>query len=145
VTDDGTEDAGSSKTHAARHRRRLVNGAVAVYWMAMFVGTHIPNPEAIIGPEVSDKLLHFVAYFVLMMLLAGRERLLNARWPAIRKLGGCLLLVTVYATLDELLQAVPGINRHADLYDALADVCGACAAAVLAFLGGSLAGRQKPR
>ena len=141
VTESGVEKTGIPEAHTGKYRRRLANGAVVSYWLAMFVGTHIPNPEAIIGPEVSDKLLHFAAYFVLMTLLAGRERLLNARWPAARALGCCLLLVTGYAAIDELLQAVPGINRHADLYDALADFAGAFAAAVLFFIGGSLASR----
>ena len=145
MTESGAELTGSPETHTGKSRRWLANGAVAGYWLAMFVGTHIPNPEAIIGPEVSDKLLHFVAYFVLMTLLAGRERLLSVRWPAGRKLGHLLLLVTAYAATDELLQAVPGINRHADLYDALADFAGAFAAAILVFIWGSLASRGSSR
>lgn len=116
-------------------RRRLINGCVAAYWFAMFVGTHIPNPEVIIGPEVSDKLLHFVAYFVLMTLLIGRLRLLDSQWPTGQQLVRLLLLVGAYAAVDELLQAVPGINRHADVRDAVADIAGAVAAGAVAALG----------
>ncbi len=145
VTEVRAEKTDIPETQRGKHRRRLANGAVAGYWLAMFVGTHIPNPEAIIGPEVSDKLLHFVAYFVLMGLFAGRERLLGARWPAGRTLGRWLLLLTAYAAIDELLQAVPGINRHADLYDALADMAGAFVASILVFVWSSLANRGLSR
>ena len=141
MTEVRTENTEAPETQTGRRRQQFANGVVAGYWLAMFVGTHIPNPEAIIGPEVSDKLLHFAAYFVLMALLAGRERLLNAQWPASQKLGRWLLLLTAYAAIDELLQAVPGINRHADLYDALADIAGAVSAAILVFIWSSLANR----
>lgn|GEM_PF-2052250 len=130
---------------AAVGRRGWINLLVAVYWIAMFTGTHIPNPEAIIGPEVSDKLLHFAAYFVLMALLIGRDRLLTAQWPGVRRLGGWLLLLIGYAAADELLQAVPGINRHADVQDALADVAGAVAAATVAFLWAAVPKRTRTR
>jgi VanZ family protein len=112
--------------------------------MAMFVGTHIPNPEAIIGPEVSDKLLHFLAYFVLMALLATRERLLVSRWPTFRRMTTCLLVVSGYAIADELLQAVPGINRHADVQDALADVAGAATAAAMVLVCRFWLARNRP-
>ena len=145
VAENGTVNANRHEVRADGYRHRVTNGIVALYWSVMFIGTHIPNPETIIGPEVSDKLLHFSAYFVLMAMLVGRVRLLSSQWPAFGNLLRWLLLVTVYATLDELLQAVPGINRHADLHDALADVAGAFTAATIAFLYGSLAGRSTSR
>ena len=114
--------------------RRWLNGVVAAYWLAMFVGTHIPNPEAIIGPEVSDKLLHFSAYFVLMALLLMRHRLTEGRWASGPQLWRLLAVVCLYAAADELLQAVPGINRHADVQDALADIAGAVGAVAAAGL-----------
>lgn len=110
------------------HQRRAVTGTVAVYWIAQFVGTHIPNPEAITGPDVSDKLLHAVACFILTMLLTGRWRLLRGRWPDRREQARLLLIVVGYAFFDEVTQGIPGLNRHPDFYDAIADVSGVCAA-----------------
>lgn len=130
-----SDEAVSSKVTCPRGRwRRSINGCVALYWIAMFVGTHMPNPEAIVGTEVSDKLLHFSAYFVLMALLLGRDRLLAGHWPTASRIFRGMVLVTAYAAADELLQAVPGINRHADFQDALADVAGAFGAAAVCFL-----------
>lgn len=139
-----TNDPAESAKGASGKWQRAINGFVAAYWIAMFVGTHIPNPEAIIGPEVSDKLLHFVAYFGLASLLIGRRRLLASQWPTPRQLSRLLILVGVYAAVDELLQLVPGINRHADVWDALADGAGALTAAVFTGAWSGFAGiRQR--
>ncbi|MHC4875348.1 MAG: VanZ family protein [Planctomycetota bacterium] len=118
--------------------RGWFNAVVAAYWLSMFVGTHIPNPEAVIGPEVSDKLLHFAAYFVLMTLLLGRHRLATGRRATRLELCRLLIVVGLYAVADELLQAIPGINRHADVQDALADLAGAGGAVVIAGLLGRI-------
>ena len=104
---------------------------IAAYWLAMFIGTHIPNPEAIIGPEVSDKLLHFLAYFVLTALLLTRLQTLNRSWPTGWRMARLLSVVCIYATADELLQGIPGINRHPDVLDALADMSGAAGACLI--------------
>ena len=41
---------------------------LAVYWLFAVVMTHIPKPPPM-GPEVSDKLIHFLAYGLLGGLL----------------------------------------------------------------------------
>ena len=94
----------------------------------MFVGTHIPNPDAIISPNVSDKLLHFGAYFTLSLLLSLRIQVLSCFWPSKRELGLIAGVCVVYAVLDEALQAIPIVNRHADPFDAIADVAGTATA-----------------
>jgi len=103
--------------------RPLATPALAAYWLLIFLATHVPNPEDLPAPDVSDKLLHFSAYFVLYALLSVWHRLLTSGWPG----GNCqlkfLLLTTSYAALDELLQMLPGINRNADWLDGIA-VCG---------------------
>lgn len=105
-----------------------------LYWLAMFVGTHIPNPEVLISPETSDKLLHFLAYMVLYSLLAIRHRLHHRLWPEGRAAGRLLMIAGGYAVLDEVLQGIPGIHRQPDIMDALADAAGLLSAATLVIL-----------
>ena len=107
-----------------------LNVLIGCYWLAMFVGTHLPNPELLIGPVVSDKALHFGAYFILAGLLSIRTQL---RQPTFRRSSAIRIvgLLTVYAAIDELLQAVPQIHRHADWWDGVADVLGAISACLL--------------
>ena len=114
--------------------RPLATPALTAYWLLIFVATHVPNPEDLPAPDVSDKLLHFSAYFVLYALLSVRHRLLAGGWPG----GNCqvkfLLLTTSYAALDELLQMLPGINRNADWLDGFADCGGLLTAAAIVWL-----------
>jgi len=96
---------------------------LVAYWCALFVATHIPNPERFLPPDVSDKTLHGLAYFGLTFLLLTRDALSR---PFTARRGMTLLgAVLVYAALDELLQAIPALNRTADLGDWAADVAGA--------------------
>jgi len=100
--------------------RNIALGTLAVYWMAIFIGTHLPNDLPSLG-EVDDKLLHFGAY-------AGLAFLLAAACTTLRLRHGTLLLpmavAAIYGCIDELSQrAVPG--READVADWAADVFGA--------------------
>jgi len=100
--------------------RNIALGTLAVYWTAIFVGTHLPDDLPSLG-EVDDKLLHFGAYAGLAFLLAAACRTLRLRH-------GTLLLplavAAIYGCIDELSQrAVPG--RQADIADWAADVLGA--------------------
>lgn len=106
-----------------RRRFRLVAAsALGIYWVALFVGTHIPLDEETM-PGGSDKLLHFVAYAGLAYLLA--------LWQSVRgpmtagRYAAALGLLALYAPLDELLQGPVG--RDPDIGDCLADWAGACA------------------
>ena len=114
--------------------RLLATPAVAGYWLLIFVTTHIPNPENLPTPDVSDKLLHFSAYFVLYGLFSVRHRLLTSDWPDGKRHGQFLLLLTIYAVLDELLQLLPVVNRNADLLDGIADCGGLLTAAFIVML-----------
>ncbi len=101
--------------------------ALAVYWLAMFAGTHYPKPEQI-SPNVSDKLLHFGAYAGLTLLLVF---VVVVRRPLRWRDGVWMsLLLAVYGALDELLQ-IP-VGRHCDIQDWIADMGGVGAALVLA-------------
>ncbi len=121
---------------------RLATPIILGYWLAMFVGTHLPNPELLIGPVVSEKALHFGAYFVLAGLLSIRTQL---RQRAFRRASAVriVLLLTTYAAIDELLQGLPQINRHADWWDGVADITGAISACLLMSLWSHWAARDR--
>ena len=112
----------SNQRHGLSRRRGTIGVVLAVYWVALFVGTHIPNPQGILPPEVSDKTLHLTAYCGLALLFT--------LWVSTKRALGpkrCLLILlglAAYGAADELLQMVPIINRHADALDWVADVIG---------------------
>ena len=113
--------------HAASSWRGLVTEAapyaLATYWLAMAVGTHLPpGPD---GPvSINDKLLHFGGYFGLAVLLSVTFR----RLPA----AAVVAIAVGYGAIDELTQ--PPFGRTADVWDWVADFVGASL--------GALAGRR---
>lgn len=78
------------------------------------------------GLKISDKLLHFIAYFALaapMTIWLGARRWLWA-----------LLICTAYGALLEYLQGASGLGRTASMLDGFANAAGAafgCGAAWL--------------
>ncbi len=109
--------------------KRLATPAAACYWLALYVGTHIPNPDMLIGPHVSDKVLHFAAYFGLYLVLATRIRILHENWPTRQQTILLAAMTSLYSAFDEITQGLPIINRHPDIMDAIAD-CGGVVAAI---------------
>lgn len=95
----------------------LRRGGLIVIWITLVILTHIPVPQAVQELGVSDKLAHLVAYYPLGLLLPTVRLLGCDRWWK------CLLVIAICAALDELLQ-IP-VNRHASVYDWLADMTGA--------------------
>jgi len=110
--------------------KRLATPAAACYWLALYVGTHIPNPDMLIGAHVSDKVLHFSAYFGLYLVLATRIRIIHEAWPTMRQTIILAAITSLYSAFDEITQGVPIINRHPDIMDAVAD-CGGVVVAIL--------------
>jgi VanZ family protein len=112
--------------------RLLTFGTLGCYWLALFVGTHLPSSLAKM-PDVNDKLLHLGAY-------AGLAFLLSAALTASRLKHGTLLITlavaAAYGCFDELSQMLV-VGRHADIADWAADVFGAGIGA-LVFAGGLL-------
>lgn len=104
--------------------KKVATPAAAIYWLALYVGTHIPNPDMLIGPHVSDKVLHFSAYFGLYLVLAVRIRILGEAWPTMRQTIILAAMTSLYSAFDEITQGVPIINRHPDVMDAVADCAG---------------------
>lgn len=104
--------------------RPWVKAALVLYWIALFLGTHVPQPDLGDLPKHSDKFLHFAGYaglsFLLGLFIALRSKRMRPRDYAM-----AFGIAAVYAVIDELLQLIPVLNRHGDVYDALADWCGA--------------------
>jgi VanZ family protein len=103
---------------------------LAVYWLIIFTGTHIPPGDLTVPVEANDKVLHFTAYFFLAFGIALTWQLgsgvLNSRHLWI-----VWFLAMAYGAADEITQ-IP-VQRDCDFWDWTADLCGA-AAGVLLFL-----------
>jgi len=96
--------------------RRLILAVLVLYWGFALTMTHIPHPPPI-GPQVSDKLIHFLAYGLLsgLLFLALWMSRPNMRWLPLIVLG----IVWAYAAFDELTQ--PLFHRDCEFGDWLAD------------------------
>jgi VanZ family protein len=111
----------------ASGRRSAVVVVIAVvtacYWLAMFVGTHLPvTLDPFQNPNSLDKLQHLTAFAGLSLLLCG----LGTAWGgAMPRLAFIVLgLIALYGVVDELTQAfVP--HRQPDVRDWLANMVGA--------------------
>lgn len=100
-----------------------------IYLTALITGTHLPHPEDLISVEGNDKWLHFGAYFGLTFLMATRlQSLRPVTWRATLAIWS---LAAFTGIVDELTQLLPGINRHCELADWLADIAGAACGLVV--------------
>ena len=108
----------------SQHRRVppatfFVATLLAVYWGALFYGTHIRLPSGLM-PEHLDKLIHFLSYMGLGILFLSLRATRGvfpwssviARW----------FVLAAYGAFDELSQMVVG--RNCDPADWLADITG---------------------
>ena len=107
---------------------RLCWTLTALYWLALFSGTHIPAPK--LPPiRINDKTIHFVGYGLLaaaiMVSLKASGRLKPASGITV------LAILLAYGAVDEWTQALPFINRSCDLLDWHADAAGAATAVVI--------------
>lgn len=103
--------------------------SLLLYWPAIFILAHVPVPEFFRGVQVSDKTLHYIAYFVLVFLLwfaISPDR--RVKWNR-ATVWWVLFVVVCYGVLDEWLQAYVG--RNADVMDFCADLTGALTGLVL--------------
>ena len=96
--------------------RRIILAALVLYWGFALTMTHMPHPPPI-GPHVSDKMIHFLAYGLLsgLLFLAMWMSRPNMKWlPAV-----VLGIIMAYAAFDELTQ--PFFHRDCEFGDWLAD------------------------
>jgi VanZ family protein len=110
--------------------RKFFTKVLIFYWVGIFFATHIPVPNWTRKMGVSDKTMHFAAYFVLTLLLwlsTSFEK--KADWKKIRPwlfMG----IIAVYGVFDEISQYfIEG--RSADPYDLLNNLLGAASAMIL--------------
>jgi VanZ family protein len=113
-----------------RSARRIVLFLTALYWVVLFVVTHLPPARMLHGPG-GDKLHHFLAYLVLSFMLGAT---LWQAFPGRRRFVPLLVLLAGagYGVLDELTQ-IP-VGRQAEVGDWVADLSGAAVAAAVLFL-----------
>lgn len=103
-------------------------GGLGVYWLALFVATHTPDPD-VVGPILDfDKVLHAGAYFVLTTLLLIAWRRTGA-WPTWRGRLAVAAIALAYGAVDEVTQ--PYFQRQCELFDWLFDGLGITLAIVL--------------
>jgi len=105
-----------------RHRHaRIAAVLLILYWIVLFIGTHIPSVGGTPKIRFPDKTAHMVGYTALAFLLAvaisRRRRITPALYVLLFGAGA------IYGAIDEGTQMlVPG--RHADVVDWLADIVG---------------------
>jgi len=111
------------------HRRKLATILLTIYWPTLFILAHIPVPAKVRDAGVSDKVLHFLAYLILVFLfwivLCPNRKVCwrkAASWAAV-------VIMVVYGIIDELLQGYVG--RSCDRMDLVADLAGAFAGLIL--------------
>lgn len=119
---------------AKSRKKKLILISLLIYWPTLFVLAHIPIPQLVRKAGVSDKILHLIAYLLLVFLMwfvVSPDRKVNWRKAAV---WWVLLVVVSYGIMDELLQGVvPG--RSCDIRDFIADLAGVLTGLILfAFL-----------
>ena len=103
-------------------RYRLATVLLVLYWIALFIATHIPVSDPVRHLPGGDKMAHLLAYAGLAYLFAfalqGRNRSLVGY--------ACVLgVVAAYGLVDEWIQSFVG--RSASIKDWIADVAGGVA------------------
>jgi VanZ family protein len=91
----------------------------ALAWLVLsivFTATHWPNLQLDLPMRGSDKVLHAVAFMTLALVW----------WPTgfVRSVPLFALAAASWSILDEALQALPFVHRHAGVEDAVANLCG---------------------
>jgi VanZ family protein len=107
---------------------RAWQAGLALYWLALLIGTHLPADAPLVPGSGVDKLIHIAAFSVLAVLLAATWQF-SAGQLIGRHLRMAWLAIAVYAALDEWTQSLVG--RYASAADWLADAVGALAGLLL--------------
>jgi VanZ family protein len=96
--------------------------ALAGYWLALLIATHLPRDFPGVPSEHVDKVVHAATFALLGWLLATAWQRTAGRLTG-RHLRAAWLAIVLYAAADELTQ--PWFGRTCALGDWLADAVGA--------------------
>jgi len=114
---------------AATLRQKLTILLLAIYWPVFFLLAHISIPDKIQKAGVSDKCLHFLAYFTLTFLLWFSIKPQTKASLRKASLWIVLAVILLYAVGDEISQGFVG--RNCDVRDVVADLVGVITGLVL--------------
>ncbi len=112
--------------------RSLWRAGFVLYALLLFILTHWPrlNPP---GAEAgSDKLAHFLAFFLWTALAIAAG--LFGRWNSRRNILLATLLAIAYGILDETSQIIPAFERQFSFLDMAANAAGTALASALAMM-----------
>lgn len=113
---------------AVRKTFLAVHVPVILYAGLIFWGSSIPSLPSNLPFTIKDKVLHFIEYFILGLLLLRSIREINRNMSLIPLFGITFLIGIIYAATDEIHQGfVPG--RDMNLWDWVADSIGLAAGA----------------
>jgi VanZ family protein len=105
------------------NKKLMVYFPLILYWIILFIATTLPGKDM---PDIniSDKVEHFTAYFILAVLFNLALMFQNKHITLKRKAWlYTLIILMTYAGLDEIHQLfVPG--RDCDIFDWIADSSG---------------------
>ncbi len=107
-----------------RKKKLFVFTPLIIYWIILFIATSLPV-QSVPAIAISDKINHFLAYFILSVLLNlalifQRKSIFFFNNAA----AAAVIIASVYGALDEIHQIfIPG--RFAEVLDWLADTAGA--------------------
>jgi VanZ family protein len=101
------------------HRIALLTVFI-LYWLGLFVLTHLPELPIDTAARYNDKVAHTVSYAVLMVLALVGSR--HRQATTARLITMWLPILAAYAAVDELSQPIFG--RSCQLTDWLADLAG---------------------
>ena len=127
--------------YAGFRRGGLAVVAIA-YAVTLVLATHYPKPEQLLGRYGhADKLLHFVAYFLLAMFVAAAV-CGAGRWSRQAAIIVAVALAA-FGAVDEITQ--PLFGRTADVFDWAADCAGIAVGILLVAVTSSAWGRGSRR
>ena len=108
----------------------IARGLLAIYWLLLLVGTHLPWNSGPRFAQLSDKVLHFAGFaglaWLLAWMLSFRSELTKTRSVIV------VFICGLYGAIDELTQPLSG--RTCEFNDWLADLAGAAAGVTMFWL-----------
>jgi len=112
-----------------KNKKLIITVLLAVYWIGIFILTHIPIPKVVYKAEVSDKTLHFVAYLIFTFLFwAALSPNKKINWHK-KTIWWVIPVLITYGAIDEWLQQYVG--RSTDLTDFFANMKGVATGIIL--------------